>query len=307
MTDKGELCQAITCDGSPCQARPLPGSDLCVFHDPSCAAKRAEGRRAGGIERSRKVALLPAKQPDIPLKTIADLVKLQELTINALLRGKLSTRLATTIFYGTSVLASLIQRGSLGDRLAAIESIISRPPSSRALAGNLENMDLEFEKPIPKANNQQDTRSESGPREEPESPGGWDDEDFERDDRAPAEGDASQERPEGLGVEVEAGDVEDAEREEQVSREDNRQDTRTASGSEEQREGLGVAFEEEAVSGNLEEVEPESEKEAPGEDDGSETQPVGPGAEYRGEVGAGNTEDMEVEPEERAPEEDDEQ
>jgi hypothetical protein len=141
MADKGESCKAIKCDGNPCQA----GSDMCVFHDPGCAAKRAEGRRAGGIERSRKMALLPAEQPDLSLKTIADLMNLQELTINALLRGKLSTRLATTIFYGTSVLASLIQRGSLEVRLAAIESIVSRPRSALAVAGNLEDVELEFE------------------------------------------------------------------------------------------------------------------------------------------------------------------
>jgi hypothetical protein len=207
MAAKGEFCKATKRDGNPCQAHPLPGSDMCVFHDPGCAAKRAEGRRAGGMERSRKMALLPAEQPDLPLKTIADLVNLQALTINALLRGKVSTRLATTIFYGASVLANLIQRGSLEDRLAAIESIVSRPRPSSALAfaGNLQDAELEFDRD-PGECSREDTGS--GCEGPPEGLGVESQEEtatvnlgglaFEEEDPA---GGGSGTHPEGLGVE----------------------------------------------------------------------------------------------------------
>ena len=149
MTDKPteERCKQTTTDGTQGQGHRLAHSDFCPFHDPSYAQARAEGRRAGGIERTRKVALLPPDMPDLQLRTIADLVALQELAINGLLRGKLPPKVATTIFYGASVLASLIQRGSLEDRLSAIESIVSRPRPSGAMAlvGNLDDVDFEFE------------------------------------------------------------------------------------------------------------------------------------------------------------------
>ncbi len=175
MTDKRteERCKETTADGSKCQGHRLANSEFCPFHDPTYARARAEGRRAGGIERSRKAVLLPADKPDLRLRTIADLVELQELTMNGLLRGKVPPRLATTIFYGASVLASLIQRGSLEDRLSAIESIVSRPRPSSAMAleGNLDDMEFEVEQRDPGQGDRQGKRIGSGSQEQPEGLG----------------------------------------------------------------------------------------------------------------------------------------
>ena len=168
-----ERCKEMTADGKQCQGRRLACSKYCPFHDPTYARARAEGRRAGGIERSRKIALLPADMPDLQLRTIADLVELEELTMNGLLRGKVPPRLATTIFYGASVLASLIQRGSLEDRLSAIESIVSRPRPSNAMAleGNLDDMEVEFEQRDLGQGDRQGKRTGSGSQEQPEGLG----------------------------------------------------------------------------------------------------------------------------------------
>jgi hypothetical protein len=56
MTD---ACAATTKDGAPCQARPLPGSPFCPFHDPARAAAFAEGRRQGGAASHRRPRRFP--------------------------------------------------------------------------------------------------------------------------------------------------------------------------------------------------------------------------------------------------------
>src|SRR5262249_19892614 len=64
------------------RAKPLPGNERCVFHDPELAEERAEGRRQGGRNRSLKAATLPPAPPDLPLKTVGDVVTLLSQTIN---------------------------------------------------------------------------------------------------------------------------------------------------------------------------------------------------------------------------------
>lgn len=170
MTDKPteQRCREKTSDGSQCKGSSLSNSGYCPFHHPAYARARAEGRKAGGRARSRKGALLPADTPDLELRTIADLVALEELTINGLLRGKVPPRLATTVFYGASVLASLIQRGALEDRLSAIEAIVStpRPSSPLAFVGSLD--DVEFEERAPEEGDGQGTSTGTGSEKERE-------------------------------------------------------------------------------------------------------------------------------------------
>src|SRR5436309_15939891 len=57
MTDT--CCAATTKDGEPCQARPLPDSPFCPFHDPARADAFAAGRRQGGAASHRRPRRFP--------------------------------------------------------------------------------------------------------------------------------------------------------------------------------------------------------------------------------------------------------
>src|SRR5215212_7087724 len=52
-------CAATTHDGSPCRARPVPGSDVCPFHHPDHADAFATGRGKGGAAPRRRIRRLP--------------------------------------------------------------------------------------------------------------------------------------------------------------------------------------------------------------------------------------------------------
>src|SRR5947208_12106032 len=45
--------------GAPCAARPLPGSDFCLFHDPAHAQAQAEARSQGGAAPRRRLRRFP--------------------------------------------------------------------------------------------------------------------------------------------------------------------------------------------------------------------------------------------------------
>ena len=73
-------CTAHTSTGRPCAARPLPGGDRCLFHDPAHQQSLAESRSKGGStprrRRTRRYPLL------LDYKQIAEL--LSELFVDAL-------------------------------------------------------------------------------------------------------------------------------------------------------------------------------------------------------------------------------
>jgi hypothetical protein len=60
-------CEFRKKNGEKCGADAQTGKSLCVFHDPAQASEGQRARRAGGIARSRTVAVLPADTPDHPL------------------------------------------------------------------------------------------------------------------------------------------------------------------------------------------------------------------------------------------------
>jgi hypothetical protein len=54
MVDPELRCRGTTRDGKPCAAHPRPGTDLCPWHSPDLAARRAEWSARGGAGRSNK-------------------------------------------------------------------------------------------------------------------------------------------------------------------------------------------------------------------------------------------------------------
>ncbi len=48
------ICKGIRKDGQSCSAKPRPGTDLCPWHSPDFAERRAEWSRQGGVNSSTK-------------------------------------------------------------------------------------------------------------------------------------------------------------------------------------------------------------------------------------------------------------
>ena len=119
---KHRRCERIKLDGSRCRAQARAGKKFCTFHDPGLANERAEGRRRGGRTRSRPAVVLPPGSPDLPLKTVADVITAVGMTINQTRRGELDVRVANAVGYLSSVLLHALNDGEIEQRIAALEA-----------------------------------------------------------------------------------------------------------------------------------------------------------------------------------------
>jgi hypothetical protein len=121
MDQQGQ-CERLKKDGTRCRAQALPGKSLCCFHDPELAAKRAEGRKRGGQARSKPAVVLPPDTPELPLRTVADVITALGLTINQTRKGELDVKVANAVGYLSGVLLHALKDGELEQRLAALEA-----------------------------------------------------------------------------------------------------------------------------------------------------------------------------------------
>jgi hypothetical protein len=115
-------CSFVKADGGRCKAVPRPGATWCTFHDPALAPERAEGRRRGGVARTRTAVTLPADTPDLPLRTVGDIVRALGLTFNHVRTGRLDARVGNCLGVLAGVLLRAIQGDELEQRLAALEA-----------------------------------------------------------------------------------------------------------------------------------------------------------------------------------------
>jgi hypothetical protein len=112
-------CKATKKDGSPCPVEARP-SGYCWVHDPELARSRARGRREGGKARSKPAAVLPATAPDLPIRTVADVVGLLAESINRTRKGELDPKVGNAVGYLSSVLLRALQDSDLAARLAEL-------------------------------------------------------------------------------------------------------------------------------------------------------------------------------------------
>ena len=118
-------CCHVKSDGSHCGASARHGSVYCFFHDPDSAPERETARKRGGIERSRRAAVLPAGTPDCILGTSSDVVALLTETINQVRRGEVDPRTSNAVGYLAGILLKAKEKDETEQRLARLESIIS--------------------------------------------------------------------------------------------------------------------------------------------------------------------------------------
>ena len=112
-------CEARKKDGQPCPGPARP-SGYCWVHDPELAGQRARGRRQGGRTRARAMAVLPPDAPDVPLRTVGDVVTLLAESINQTRKGQLDPRVANAVGYLASVLLRAQQDADLAVQLAEL-------------------------------------------------------------------------------------------------------------------------------------------------------------------------------------------
>jgi hypothetical protein len=100
MTKK---CECPKKNGEKCGAYAPTGKSVCIFHDPARETDGRRARRAGGLRRSRALAVLASATPDHPLGNPKEVSGLLADCINQLHRGELDTRVVNTIGYVTSI------------------------------------------------------------------------------------------------------------------------------------------------------------------------------------------------------------
>ena len=119
-------CEFKKSNGERCGAEAQTGNRLCVFHNPETAAEGRRARRAGGVNRTRPVAVLRADTPDHPLGNSCEVSSLLADSINRLRRGELDPRVANGIGYLASILLRALEQGSIEERLAQLEAIVAK-------------------------------------------------------------------------------------------------------------------------------------------------------------------------------------
>ena len=123
-------CQFRKKNGERCGADAQSGKSICVFHDPDRSEDGRRARRAGGLERSRPPAALPAETPDSPLRTNQDVLELLGESISQLRRGQLDPRKANAIGYLASISLRALGQGSPEGQ--ALELGAALPPNATA-------------------------------------------------------------------------------------------------------------------------------------------------------------------------------
>lgn len=125
---KSTQCQKIKRNGQQCAAHAMTDSEFCFMHEPRKAAERAAARRAGGLERSRRIAVLPADTPDRLLRSGGDVAELLRDMINKILKGELDPKIGYAVGYLSSLKIKLFEQRAMEERLAALEAIVKQRP-----------------------------------------------------------------------------------------------------------------------------------------------------------------------------------
>ena len=115
-------CKFINENGERCQAFAIKGSDYCFFHDPVKLQERIEACKKGGKAGTRKV--LP--ESSVKIRSLTDIVRLLESTINDVRTGQIDVRIANSVAYLSGVLRQVMEQEFLERRLDLLEREVER-------------------------------------------------------------------------------------------------------------------------------------------------------------------------------------
>src|SRR5262245_649174 len=105
-------------------ARALAGKNVCAFHcaDPELQQRLLEGRRQGGVSRSKTAAALAIDAPDAPLATVSDVAAFLAQTCNLVRKGRLDVKIANAIGVLASTLLRALEGAEVEARIDALEA-----------------------------------------------------------------------------------------------------------------------------------------------------------------------------------------
>lgn len=118
------LCQANTVAGSPCQARPMQGSNYCYLHDPSVSEDEKRDARSRGGKENQITVISP--QPPLKLKSAKDAVILLEETINGVRSGELDVKIANCLGFLTDKFLKAYELAELSDKVEIMERFLEK-------------------------------------------------------------------------------------------------------------------------------------------------------------------------------------
>ena len=125
------FCKAKTDKGEPCRPMPMRESDYCVFHDPDHAEVVQQARSAGGQRRKREATLATAYDFQ-GLTSIDEIRRLVEAAAFDALGLDNSINRVRALGYLAQVATSLLEKGEMEERLAAVEAALG----PRAVSSN---------------------------------------------------------------------------------------------------------------------------------------------------------------------------
>jgi hypothetical protein len=135
----GDKCEFRKTNGERCKADAQTSKNVCVFHDPAKAADGRRARRAGGLSRSQRAAVLPPDTPEHPLENAKDVSMLLGDSINRLRRGQLDPRVANAMGYLATVLLRALEQGPMEERMARLETTLGLVQNSQTSISTPEN------------------------------------------------------------------------------------------------------------------------------------------------------------------------
>ncbi len=120
-------CKFVKDDGTPCRAAPLQDGDLCLWHSPDHAEEVTEARRLGGLRRRKEKAVSSAYDIE-GLETVGQIRRLIEVAVVDTLSQENSIARSRTLAYLAQVSVNLLEKGTLDERLRALEDSVRRKP-----------------------------------------------------------------------------------------------------------------------------------------------------------------------------------
>ncbi len=121
---KAERCQAITKNGSPCGATPVPGDTLCAWHSPAWAEKRREWSKKGGAGRSNQ-ARAKKQLPDNVL-TLQEVQALLGLTFKGVISGRIEPGVGTAAASIAKAMVAVAGVAEIEGQIAELRQMIDR-------------------------------------------------------------------------------------------------------------------------------------------------------------------------------------
>ncbi len=119
------LCSFRKESGDVCGAPPLLEGEFCFWHEPERAQEVAEAQRLGGLRRRKEQTVANAYDFE-GLETVGQIRRLVEVAAVDTLSQENSIARSRTLAYLAQVSMNLMEKGSLDDRLRALEDSVQR-------------------------------------------------------------------------------------------------------------------------------------------------------------------------------------